>query len=150
MTDTVQRLGIEFFGKLDEKSLNDIADKIKTTFANALKSQLEATTKAISDSTTTVAKIGAVVSDAGTKMGAGFGKASQGASELTNRTQTLVTLTEKLAESFAKIDFRNMIKTDQMELFQSKFVAINKQVEMFTAALAKIAKPNFTGIQQEA
>jgi len=34
MTDTVQRLGIEFFGKLDEKSLNDIADKIKTTFAN--------------------------------------------------------------------------------------------------------------------
>ena len=169
MTDTVQRLGIEFFGKLDEKSLNDIADKIKTTFANknisdiipklsanfatfanALKSQLEATTKAISDSTTTVAKIGAVVSDAGTKMGAGFGKASQGASELTNRTKALVTLTEKLAESFAKIDFRNMIKADQMELFQSKFVAINKQVEMFTAALAKIAKPNFTGIQQEA
>lgn len=169
MADTVQRLGIEFFGKLDEKSLNDIADKIKTTFANknisdiipmlsanfatfanALKSQLEATTKAISDSTTTVAKIGAVVSDTGTKMSTGFGKASQGASELTNRTQSLVTLTEKLAESFAKIDFRNMIKTDQMELFQSKFVAINKQVEMFTASLAKIAKPNFTGIQQEA
>ena len=169
MADTVQRLGIEFFGKLDEKSINDIADKIKTTFANknisdiipklsanfatfanALKSQLEATTKAISDSTTTVAKIGAVVSDAGTKMSTGFGKASQGASELTNRTQVLVTLTEKLAESFAKIDFRNMIKADQMELFQSKFVAINKQVEMFTSTLAKIAKPNFAGIQQEA
>lgn len=158
MADTVQRLGVEFFGKIDETSITNAINKIKSKFegikltdlAPGLSANLGSLADALGKSTASLSKLGAVAADVGSKVSQEYRSATTSVSGLTSETRKLITLTEQLATTFAKIDFTNMIKPDQMEMFRSKFVAINKQVDLFTAQLAKVAKPEFMGIQQEA
>jgi TP901 family phage tail tape measure protein len=169
MAETVKRIGVLFEAKFDKDSFDEISKKFKslkgtlsglnvgnlkqiTPTIQALVSQLSgmqnmnASMDKLSDAIVNLGKgsVSINVTDAALK---GFTKTQKGTSD---ESKKLITLVKELEYSFAKLDIRDAIDPNKMELFHGKWKAINAQVEKYVAILAKETGPDMVGLQKRA